>query len=443
LPVETKVRELSGKVFLACIAVTNGFDAVIGSKEGVNLAIPFFNKGIVLGFGLAEGFADNFEKIKKYGHKIISTDEEGLVTLNDELYLKHRVSEKTLNFTDIFCCWGEKQKSLIESKRNKNNCKILTVGNPRFDMLRIENRNFFNNDVEKIKKKYGKFILVNTNFGHANHFSGEKFVLESLRKKGWMSNSADRDYFIRRIKWQNKILDEFLKIIPDISKEFREHKIIIRPHPSENHEIWEKIEKKFPNVSVIHSGNVIPWIIAAEALIHNGCTTAIEAFLLKTKVVSYRPVIINDLESDLPNRISHQATGSEEMINVLRKILKEDYDPEYPQKKIILKKYLSGMDGEFASEKIIKILKLYAKPSIRPATFFLLPVFNKCIKIKKNIKRLIFGLKPNAYALHKFSNTSVGEIRGMVEKFSSIDDRFSNIKVREISSEAFYIYEEK
>jgi surface carbohydrate biosynthesis protein len=288
---------------------------------------------------------------------VAAIDEEGLVTLNDELYLRHRVSEETLNFNDIFFCWGKKQASLLaKNNLKKNNCKFFITGNPRFDMLRSEYRIIFNDEVVRIKEKYGKFILINTNFGHANHFSGDDFVLKSLRQKGWMKNPSDGKYFLRRIEWQKKIFKEFKKIIPKISEKFKNYNIIVRPHPSENHENWKKIEKDFTNVLVIHSGSVVPWIIASDLLIHNGCTTAIEAFLLGKMSIAYRPLVIKNLESELPNRVSSQAHNYKELIDILDNILNKNIIPRNNIEKKEIDQYIANISGKTASEDITSIL---------------------------------------------------------------------------------------
>ena len=60
------------------------------------------------------------------------------------------------------------------------------------------------------------------------------------------------------------------------------------------------------NVHVISEGSVIPWLIASKFVIHNGCTTAIESFLLEKHVISYRPYVDALYDLDVPNKISLQ-----------------------------------------------------------------------------------------------------------------------------------------
>ena len=64
--------------------------------------------------------------------------------------------------------------------------------------------------------------------------------------------------------------------------------------------------------------------MAARVLIHNGCTTGVEAFVMRVPAVSYRETV-NDFYDDgfyrLPNRLSHQCFDFEELRATLSRIL--------------------------------------------------------------------------------------------------------------------------
>ena len=79
-----------------------------------------------------------------------------------------------------------------------------------------------------------------------------------------------------------------MQLIPVLSKEFGDHTIIVRPHPSENHEPWVEISEDLPNVKVLYEGSINEWALAADVVIFNNCTTGVEAFLLERPVISYR-----------------------------------------------------------------------------------------------------------------------------------------------------------
>ena len=50
-------------------------------------------------------------------------DEEGLVTLNDKIYLSTRASSEIIELLIIFLCWGSKQFNLIKKNTTKNKKK--------------------------------------------------------------------------------------------------------------------------------------------------------------------------------------------------------------------------------------------------------------------------------------------------------------------------------
>ncbi len=50
--------------------------------------------------------------------------------------------------------------------------KLVISGNPRFDLYRADYRGIFSDKAEKIRKVYGPFILVTTNFAFFNNYIG-------------------------------------------------------------------------------------------------------------------------------------------------------------------------------------------------------------------------------------------------------------------------------
>lgn len=440
IPIETKVRELHGKILLACFAAIKGFNVILGSKNDINSRSSFLPKGIIFNVGLAKNLGKNSKKYKKFGHKVASIDEEGIVTLNDDLYLRHRVSEDTLNVTDMFFCWGKRQASIIEKKSKQTSCKLYITGNSRFDLLRQEYRVVFSETVQEIREKYGKFFLINTNFGHGNHFAGDDFLIDSLKEKGWMDNSSDKKFFFENIKWQKKMLSEFVTMIPLVAKNFKDYNIIVRPHPSENHNFWNEITRMYPNVLVVYDGNIIPWLIATEALIHNGCTTAVEAFVLGTKVIAYRPFIEEDQETVLPNKISIEAYNSLELIDTLNRI--HSISDDRKLKKDYLNRYLDGISGKTASEKISSHLYDNANSVLNNFNYVMFLILEALIQIKRSILKILFNKNiSESYLLHKMPDLSKCEIINIIESFSKIDNRIKNIRVKKVGGTCYHIYE--
>ncbi len=168
VPIETKVREFHGKLFFSLAALEKGFDVILGGQQALQWQLHKFGRGIYMDKSIAVTREKWFNRCRAMGNQVTSWDEEGLVYFDDATYWDLRLCEGALDQTDLFIVWGEKQKQDLLAKVPTASSKVFLGGNPRFDMLRPELRDFFSSPAEKLQKKYGQIILVNTNFGFCN-----------------------------------------------------------------------------------------------------------------------------------------------------------------------------------------------------------------------------------------------------------------------------------
>ena len=80
LPLEIAIREFDGKATLAYEAAKRGWNVIITNKLKLYSQLKNLPKGIFLIKSAVPGEIDQLKKIKKYGHKILLLDEEGVVT---------------------------------------------------------------------------------------------------------------------------------------------------------------------------------------------------------------------------------------------------------------------------------------------------------------------------------------------------------------------------
>ncbi|RMZ49848.1 hypothetical protein EB822_10725 [Flavobacteriaceae bacterium PRS1] len=280
IPVETSSRELLYKTYLAHLLAMQGFDCFVGSKSRINVLMHRFKNYIYFDKGYHKGKSEGIYKIVKSRNGfIISLDEEGAVDYSDNRTLLKRYSRQLFDLVDIVFLWGEKQKEII-NPTDIMNSKIIVSGHPRFELLKPEFQVFYNEEAKCFKKKYGKFILINTNMGFGNNIKGNEFVREGYGK--WY-NQIDEIIDYDKIK-----LDAYITFIKQLSESYNGN-IIIRPHPEEDASIYDKQLDNLKNVIVINKGSVVPWIIASELMIHPDCTTSIESFFLGKKPISFLP----------------------------------------------------------------------------------------------------------------------------------------------------------
>jgi len=367
VPVENQVRELDARLLLACVAANRGLPSIIGPKREVESRIASFPRGIFLSKSLRVAKRRCFPVSSKLGHKIVAWDEEALVHLPPEMYFSRRLSAKGIEYVSHLFAWGEDNAELWRQYPHlPAGMPIHVTGNPRGDLLRPEIRVFYQRDAEKIRYSYGDFILINTNFNHVNAFYPAQNLFHPVRKPGkkarfgQAARGMTREYAEGFRDHKQAIFESFQQLIPNLEQAFPDQAIVVRPHPTENQEIYRQIATQCQRVQVTNEGNVVPWLMATRAVIHNGCTTGVEAYFMDLPAISYRATV-NDYYDcgfyQLPNRLSHQCFTFEELRETLGKILAGEIGVAGgEEREALANNHLAAKDGPLASERIVDVL---------------------------------------------------------------------------------------
>jgi surface carbohydrate biosynthesis protein len=370
LPIDNLVRELYSKLLLSVIAVEHGWGVIITKKSYIR-ENSFDIGGVVIEINM-EG-EERINQHKSFGRRVCAWDEEGLIYTNGKEYCLRRINESAIRNMDYVFLWGENQQKDILNHTSGIEDKLILSGNPRIDLLRSDLRKFFLPNVEQIRQKFGKYILVNTNFG-VNHYFGRDYQFNDLVNKGLIKTKEQKLDQIEREKYQYIIMQAFLDLLPVLSKNFPQYKIIIRPHPSENFDTWKTACKDLPNVVMIHEGDAVPWLLGAEVIIHNSCTTGVQSFLMDKPVISYMPVQSEKYDQYLPNELSHCAKDVHEVIALIQQLTSNSIliDKELEQqKKKIAQKFIAGIEGPLIVDRIMnRIDSIDVKPQkLKPISF--------------------------------------------------------------------------
>jgi surface carbohydrate biosynthesis protein len=121
---------------------------------------------------------------------------------------------------------------------------IHVTGNPRGDLLRHEMRSIYEEDIKDLLSTYSDFILVNTNFNHVNAFSPDLNLFRPVKrpgeepKFGRAAKGMSREYAEGLRDHKQAIFENFQQLMPALEKAFPRSAIIVRPHPTENQEIY-------------------------------------------------------------------------------------------------------------------------------------------------------------------------------------------------------------
>lgn len=456
IPVENQVRELDAKLLLACVAVERGLMSVIGPKREVEFRIASFPRSIFLSKSLRIGNRKFFPTARKLGHEIVAWDEEALVHLPAEIYFSRRLSPKGMvNVSHLFA-WGEDNAALWRQYPNLPfEIPIHVTGNPRNDLLRAEIRSFYADDVRLIRQKYRNFVLINTNFNHVNAFHPEQNLLRTPKATGeaplfgQAARGMPHDYAMGLHQHKQAVFEDFLEMIPAIESAFPQFDLVVRPHPTENIAIYSKIASRCRRVHVTNTGNVVPWLMATRALIHNGCTTGVEAYVMRVPAISYRSTV-NDLYDDgfyqLPNRLSHQCFDLASLKTKLNSVLGGLTGAAAgSERQALIEHHLAGLKGPLACEQIVDVLcdvadnlRRSAEPSARNRMQSWLQTTKR--RIRQRIKSHLPGSsKSPAFERHRYPEMASGEIEARLSRFQRILGYSKPLRVVPIFGKLFRI----
>ena len=361
IPIENQVRELDAKLLLAAHAVSRGHECYIGWKGSIDGRLNEFPQGIYFSKSLTSRNVKVLRISQHLGHSVVAWDEEALVHYPPDIYYARRLDQTALELTDHVYAWGEDNRELFEGHPDYPGTPMSVVGNPRADLLRPELRPFFDDAVKAIKDEYGDFILINTNFGTINGYYPEMNVCyrkedangELVLGRGAVGfpESFAMDLFNFRVR----VLDAIKALVPKIAEAFPDRTIVLRPHPAENRDMWREHLRSYENIHVVAEGNVVPWLMACDVLVHNGCTTAVESYILGRPVVAYVPFSGGeDFATEPPHKLSQVCDSAESVIAGVGEVLKGTcQDGHDLARDEVLHQFVSALEGDLAVKRII------------------------------------------------------------------------------------------
>ena len=456
MPVENQVRELDSKLLLACIAAKRGFSSVIGSRREMHIHISSFPRGIYLAKSVPVHRNIIFKIMRKLGHEIVAWDEEALVHPQAETYYRRRVCPLGLRYVSHLFAWGEDNAELWRQYPELPiGMPIHVTGNPRGDLLRPKMRALFEEDAEELRKTYGDFILVNTNFNHVNAFSPDLNLFRPVKKPGEepsfgrAARGMSRDYAEGLRDHKQDIFEKFQQLIPALEQAFPDYNIVVRPHPTENPHIYHDIAAQCERVQVTNEGNVVPWLVATRALIHNSCTTGVEAYIMGVPAISYRAAVNEYYDYGfyrLPNLLSHECFDFKELRVTLERILNGELGTaDGDERKALIDQYLTAQEGPLACERMVDVLEGMMEGRLelpRPPLHDRLAGWSMSTirTLIKRAKELLPGShnRPE-FQRHRYPGVSLEEIRARLSWFQQVLGYSKELKVEQISQQFFEI----
>lgn len=288
MPIETKPREFLGKTLLAAKAVERGWRVFLGGIEMHDYMADDFPPGLLVENNIPDSKADRLRHARDRGCRIADLCEESVLYQHGEDYWNQKIGSRALAATDVILATGVKSAQDIQAYRREAAAKLALTGNPRFDALLPRLRCVYDDEVSAMRERYGRFLLVNSNFSAANPFKTGIDLVATLQRAGKLSTPAQIDRKHRQVAYKTRHMRQLRSLLWMVARAGAFDRIVLRPHPSENHDAWRTWGGAL-DFDVRYEGSATPWMLAADMVLHPGCTTAIEALLLDRPAVSFVP----------------------------------------------------------------------------------------------------------------------------------------------------------
>ena len=308
-PIETLTRELDSKLVMALALAAKGCRTIVGHKEAMKAVGGASTRIVWQGKSLFRA-----KKPKHLADELIG-NRSAIMFLHDEggmhqvkawpnhVLKTHRIEYLRKRNVNRVCVWGERQKNVLSSYAKELTDIIAVTGSPKFDLCLTEYAWVTLEESQELRSKYGGFILVCTRFATAAHSAGQGDPFRRKMNPALWPASLDQKSLadLWFSKWQRDVHDfaDFVVLTKELALNFPDRTIVLRPHPSENLTFYKQAFALFKNVVVARDDSVLPWIRAADLIVHSNCTTGIEAVLAGQPVLNLLPECENRTELDV------------------------------------------------------------------------------------------------------------------------------------------------
>jgi surface carbohydrate biosynthesis protein len=311
LPLEIFKREYIGKLILAVVLAGENVPVIIGNKNSVIKQAQkswapgvFFEKSSKADLGMM-----HLDRLKKKLFKIVAQDEEsGISFTHIDTFANDRFF-KNINFFDKFFCWGNRDYEYIKSVYKYDNIEL--TGSPRTTLWGKLGFIYWEKEITQIKAIHDDYILVVSNLSFGNGILEPKLMNSIQRQFGGKTYSSQ--YIEKYADFESELFNKLVEIIKLIVLK-TDFDVIVRLHPTEKSDLWERLFKSNDRVNISSEGEIDPFVLASSSIIHTSSTVAYQAISVGIPTYSIDQFISksDDLTS-LPNRFSIRAKDLDEL----------------------------------------------------------------------------------------------------------------------------------
>ena len=290
LPIEFQSREFDSKALLAATLAQRGYSVVLGQQWLLYNNLAQLPPGVVLFKSFNKFHQPAMALARQAGHRVVILEEE-LLAQTETKAVEALCTDGIFALPDLILADGQFEHDILK-RLSGGKMRIEITGNGRIDLLKPELRPLFQKQIDDIKRRYGDFVLVNTNFSITNSmWQSTEQVTQIQLTAGFIkpNDPASMQIWQDYIDYEEANRSAMHAAIRELARRRPKQRIIVRPHPGEDLKRWDGLFADHPNVSIIREGAHIPWTLACRVLLHTSCTTGFEAQVAGKPALSLVP----------------------------------------------------------------------------------------------------------------------------------------------------------
>ena len=318
--VEVRARELKARLYVAARLRQRGFPVSIGRQREVRHRPERFAPSIIVANNVSMANAGFARRARDLGHRLVAWDEESIAVLGDDWYTRQRVHADTLAAFDHLFARGPGDAAAIARRHPHLANRVIPAGNPRLDILHPGVCG------EPPPPPPDAPILVISRFSRSNPFAISRDDVPEVVRRKFHLDPAAMPFVEKYLAHWHALFDRFLPMVGLLARHFSDRAVVVRPHPSENFETWRALARTCPNLAVKADGTAVDQAARAALVIHNGCTTGLEAALIGRPVLAFTPLTSPECEVVLPNAVSTHCDSEEALFETVARELEAPAD---------------------------------------------------------------------------------------------------------------------
>lgn len=312
LIVDNPLRDLDGLVLLAGTLAVNGVDCYLVPMYEQGFDLMAIKPDLVVSNYIRDNNRDLLVAYKRRGIRVLILDTEGAAgrVAEDFAEMVARISPGEV--VDAYCVWGDERYAALKRRAVMPDARVHLTGCPRFDYCSPRWRDALG----PIGIDDG-YLLFNTNFPLVN----PRFVDNSSAERDTLIRVwKDVDYVDAVLRDARAAFEGMLAAVSATAQRFPDRQIVIRPHPFESPLAYEAAVKQ-ANVCVRQEGTSLQWIARSSALIHQNCSTAVEATMLDREPLSLEWLSTDALRIEGPGKVSQPIASQQQLEDTLARIV--------------------------------------------------------------------------------------------------------------------------